>query len=88
MQPEDAIRIGHMIEATQTAERFVAGRQRSDLDTDEMLLFALVQAIQIVGMRNRLVHAHADIDHEFVWKTVTVEIPALLPLLTPLLSRD
>jgi uncharacterized protein with HEPN domain len=110
--PEDAIRIGHMIEAAQTAQRFIAGRQRPDLDTDEMLLFAVVQAIQIVGeaasrvspetqlatplipwariigMRNRLVHAYADIDHEVVWKTVTVEIRALLSLLTPLLPAD
>ena len=77
-----------------------------------MLLFALVQAIQIVGeaasrisqetrtaassvpwariigMRNRLVHAYIDIDHEVVWTTATVEIPELLPLLIPLLRTD
>lgn len=87
----------------------MAGRERADLDSDTMLLFAVVQAIQIVGeaasrvspetrqatpsvpwariigMRNRLVHAYADIDREIVWKTVTVEIPAVLPLLTALL---
>jgi uncharacterized protein with HEPN domain len=112
LTPDDAIRIGHMIEAAQTAQRFVTGRQRPDLDADTMLLFALVQAVQIVGeaasrvtsearsatpsvpwariigMRNRLVHAYADIDHEVVWKTVTEEIPALLPLLIPLLPPD
>jgi hypothetical protein len=30
-----------MIEAAETAQRFVAGHQRGDLDTNEMLLFAL-----------------------------------------------
>ena len=29
--------------------RFVSGRQRADLDSDEMLLFAVVRAIEIVG---------------------------------------
>ena len=38
-----------MIEAAETARRFVAGRRREDLDTDEMLLFALVRAVEIVG---------------------------------------
>ena len=112
MQREDAVRIRHMVEAAQSAQQFVVGRQRSDLDTDTMLLFAVVQAIQIVGeaaskisrgtrsaepsvpwaqiigMRNRLVHAYADIDHDVVWKSVTEEIPALLPLLLPLLPAD
>jgi uncharacterized protein with HEPN domain len=29
--------------------RFLSGRQRADLDTDQMLLFAVVRAIEIVG---------------------------------------
>jgi uncharacterized protein with HEPN domain len=38
-----------MIEAVETACGFVSGRVRSDLDTDRMLVFALVRAIEIVG---------------------------------------
>jgi len=49
MQPDDRVRILHMIEAAEAALGFVAGRQRVDLDTDQMLLFALVRAIEIVG---------------------------------------
>jgi uncharacterized protein with HEPN domain len=49
MPPEDGIRIRHMIDAARNARQFMAGRQRSDLDTDTMLLFAVVQALQIVG---------------------------------------
>lgn len=112
MTPDEVTRIRHMIEAAQTAQQFMAGRQRADLDADTMLLFAVLQAIQIVGeaathisqetrsatpavpwpriigMRNRLVHAYADINREVVWKTVTAEIPAVLPLLTALLPKD
>jgi uncharacterized protein with HEPN domain len=32
----------------------------------------------IMSMRNRLIHAYSDIDHNILWKTVTAEIPALL----------
>ena len=40
----------------------------------------------IVSMRNRLIHAYFDIDHEVVWKTVTEELPQLLPKLTDLVA--
>jgi uncharacterized protein with HEPN domain len=97
-----------MIEAAETAQRFLVGHQRGDLDTDEMLLFALVRAIEVMGeaasklsadtrsatpsvpwwaivaMRNRLVHAYFDIDRDILWKTVSEELPALLPVLRTL----
>ncbi len=38
-----------MADAIAAALRFSAGRSRADLDHDEMLLFALVRAIEIVG---------------------------------------
>lgn len=38
----------------------------------------------IVSMRNRLIHGYFDSDTAIVWKTATVEIPALLPVLREL----
>lgn len=49
MQPEDAIRVQHMIEAAEAVQSFIAGRRRIDLDSDRMLLFALVRAVEIIG---------------------------------------
>jgi uncharacterized protein with HEPN domain len=49
MPPEDRIRLLHMIEAAETAVNFVSGRQRADLNSDQMLLFALVRAIEVIG---------------------------------------
>lgn len=40
----------------------------------------------IVGMRNRMVHAYFDIDHEVVWQTVTRELPGLQAALEAALS--
>ncbi len=100
-----------MIEAAETACRFVLGRTQGDLDADEMLALAVVRAIEIVGeaaskvsvatrrsspevpwqlivsMRNRVVHAYFDINHETVWKTATEELPQLLPALRALAGK-
>ena len=102
MRREDRTRIEDMIVAAEKVQRFVAGRQRQDLDTDDMLQFACVRGIEIigeaaanvsaetrdahpaiqwrsmVGMRNRIVHAYANIDLDVVWKTATEELPVLL----------
>lgn len=47
--PDDRIRIQHMLEAAKDARTFVAGRSRSDLDTDAMLFRALRNALQEIG---------------------------------------
>jgi uncharacterized protein with HEPN domain len=49
MRAEDRICLRHMLEAAESAEQFIAGRQCTDLDEDRMLLFALVRAIEILG---------------------------------------
>lgn len=49
MTPHDRVRLRHIADALSSAIRFVQGRKRSDLDTNEMLLFALMQAIQVAG---------------------------------------
>jgi uncharacterized protein with HEPN domain len=49
MRPDDAVRVRHMLDAADAAGRFIAGRQRADLDADQMLLFAVVRAIEILG---------------------------------------
>lgn len=100
-----------MIEAAEAATRFAAGRTRDDLDSDEMLRFAIVRAIEVIGeaaarvspsaqaesisipwreiiaMRNRLVHAYFDINTDILWKTISEEIPAILPILREELAR-
>ncbi|MFZ1109218.1 MAG: HepT-like ribonuclease domain-containing protein [Rhodomicrobium sp.] len=38
-----------MIDAAEAARMFIEGRDRRGLDDDQMLLFALVRAVEIVG---------------------------------------
>lgn len=107
MLPGDRVRIRHMIDSAQTALRFVVDRKRSDLDADEMLTFALVRAVEIIGeaasrltsdaraevadvpwaevigMRNRLIHAYFDVDRDILWATVTQALAPLIDQLRP-----
>lgn len=49
MRPDDRNRILHMIEAAEAVLEFTAGRSAPDLDTDRMLLFALLRAVEVLG---------------------------------------
>ena len=49
MQATDLVRIRHMIDGAKSAQQFLAGHQRADLETNRMLLFAVVRAIEVIG---------------------------------------
>lgn len=71
MRDEDRIRVRHMVEAAETAQRFVAGRQRAELDGDQVLLFALVRAVEIIGeAASKISQATRDTHPEIPWKAI------------------
>jgi uncharacterized protein with HEPN domain len=43
---------------------------------------------EIVAMRNRLIHAYFDIDHDVLWKAATEEIPTLSAALRAILPGE
>ena len=47
--PDDRVRFLHMRDAARDALKYVEGKTRTDLDTDSMLLRALVQCLQSIG---------------------------------------
>jgi uncharacterized protein with HEPN domain len=49
MAGDDVMFIGHMVDMARTAQRLVAGANRSDLDSDEKLRLALVRALRVIG---------------------------------------
>jgi uncharacterized protein with HEPN domain len=84
MQPDDVIRLRHILDAAREAIGFVRSRCREDLDRDRQLVWALVKAIEIIGMRHRLIHAYFDINLDILWRTVREGLP---PLITELEKR-
>ena len=53
MREDDRVRVEHMIDAAESAAEFTFGRQPPDLNTDRMLLFAEVRAIEASSPRRR-----------------------------------
>ncbi len=49
MQPDDRIRLQHMVDAGQEAIGFASGLTRADLDSNRMLLLSLVKSVEILG---------------------------------------
>ena len=112
MNADDEIRLRHMLDASHEAIAFSENMTRADLNTDRMLVLALVKAVEvigeaashiteptqdelssipwadIVGMRNRLVHAYFDINLDILWETVHDDLPILNAQLEPLLITE
>jgi uncharacterized protein with HEPN domain len=50
------VRLRHMLDAAREAAQMAQGKTRADLDTDRPLNLSLVRLLEIVGLRNRLIH--------------------------------
>ena len=111
MRKDDQIRIRHMLDAAREAISFMKDKQRSDLDTDRMLVLSLVKSIEIMGeaaskvtkesrdnypevpwlniiaMRNRLIHVYFDIDLDRVWDTITDDLPPVIAALGKIVQK-
>jgi uncharacterized protein with HEPN domain len=71
MHDEDRVRLQHMIEAAESAVQFVSGRARADLDTDRMLQFAVIRAIEIIGEAASKITAETRAAHSAIpWKAI------------------
>jgi uncharacterized protein with HEPN domain len=64
----------------------ILGEAASRLTPEMRSANSAVPWAQISAMRNRLVHAYFDIDHDILWSTATIEVPSLLPILRSLLG--
>ncbi len=71
MRRDDAIRLRHMLDATQEAISFAKGKIREDLDGDRMLLLSLVKDIEIVGEAATKASEDCRREHpEIPWKNI------------------
>ena len=50
--------------------------------------YAQLPWIEMIGMRNRLVHAYFEIDLDIVWAVISVNLPLLLPELEQILNHE
>jgi uncharacterized protein with HEPN domain len=72
MKPDDRVRLRHIADALSAAIRFTEHRSREDLDRDQMLAFALLHAIQIVGEAATKISAEFRDEHpQIPWALIT-----------------
>lgn len=108
---DDGISIQQMLDHARRACEMVRGRERSDLDSDDMLQLALTRLVEIigeaasrvsmptrakyreipwvdiVGMRNRLIHGYDVVDLNLLWDTIEVDLPALIAVLENIMEK-
>lgn len=71
MSPHDRWRLRHMIEAADNVQKFISGRQRTDLDSNQMLVFAIVRALEIIGEAASKISEETRSAHGAIpWKTI------------------
>lgn len=76
MLPDDRWRVLHMIEAA------------SQVSESGRVEIAAVPWPQVIGMRNRLVHAYFDINLDILWDTVQIALPRLVVQLKATLGTE
>lgn len=111
-QDRDLIRMQHKLDAATKAVSFVAGRSRSDIDSDDKLSLALVRLVEIIGeaasrvtagvqnrhagiewrdilgTRNRLIHAYEAVNLDILWQIVSVDLPSLIAKLQQAIEQE
>ena len=71
MNDDDKMRLGDMLDTARKAQSFIEGKTRASLDEDDMLLFAVVRAIEIVGeVANQISQDTRDALPQIPWQAI------------------
>jgi uncharacterized protein with HEPN domain len=66
----------------------IVGEAANNIGQDTRDQYPQIPWSVIIGMRHRLVHAYADIDHDILWTTATEAAPKLLAQVRAILETD
>ncbi len=64
------------------------GEAASRIGEDTRRMHPDIPWSEIVGMRNRIVHAYSDVRLDILWRVVQDELPALIDQLEPLIPPE
>jgi uncharacterized protein with HEPN domain len=71
MPADDETRLRHMLDAAREAQSFVAGKSRSDLESDRQLALSLVKLIEIIGeAASRVSPQYRSIQTRLPWRDI------------------
>ena len=66
----------------------IVGEAASRVSSETRQRFPEIPWMQVVGMRNRLVHAYFDLDLDQIWNAITQDLPPLLMALQDVLEAS
>ncbi len=66
----------------------IVGEAAANVSSEERNRYAQIPWGDIVGMRNRVIHAYFDIDLKLVWDTITDDLPPLIVQLDKILVTE
>jgi len=66
----------------------IIGEASNHLTANLQACYPEVEWIDMIGMRNRVVHAYFGIDEEIVWNAVTEDIPRLRLQMAKILAAE
>ncbi len=66
----DFIRLRHILESAYYIKRFAAGRSRSDLDNDRMLLNSIIRELEIIGEAAKITKETKQRMPEIPWNAI------------------
>ena len=56
----------------------IIGEAASRISEKTKKRFSSIPWKELIGLRNRLIHAYFDVDHDIVWKTIREYLPSFL----------
>jgi uncharacterized protein with HEPN domain len=66
----------------------IVGEAASKVSRESREAFPEIPWVDIVGMRNQLIHVYAEVDLSVLWKTVADDLPSLIPMLEAILAAE
>ena len=71
-----------VIQSALMRELEVLGEAAGRLSTEFVKAHSEIPWREITGIRHKLIHDYFEVDTEVVWRTVTENVPAVIPLLS------
>ena len=66
----------------------IVGEAASRVPVSERAQYSGIPWVQIVGLRNRLIHGYDNVDFDILWEIVTQDLPPLIAELEKIFSVD
>ena len=87
-QNKEDLQYNRMLALALIKELEIIGEAANNISMDCQLQYSDVPWKDMIGMRNRLVHAYFGINYDIIWRTVTESLPVLLLDVQKIIERE